>query len=513
MKKVRLLNYIIIIAVLIFFAVVGIMNTVSYFEKSLIEAESEKNIVIAKNNINNIEEYINTKMNLLNDIFASHNNYEEIIIYLIDQKEQVILKENSNSIIGDSYINEWYLQNNGYVLDIKKPLNGYEVILSIELNDLYELYMANIQLGSLGYCTLKDANGVVIMHLAENQIGVDTYNDRGNNDVLLYSQYNLESGYEIVDSKWWHIDNQPDGKKIIAFASLIIDDHYFVTTNVVDYYEVVNPIKEVVQVIISIIFALVVIFIIILIKWYKQKFNLQTTMYEKSLIEQENKMLNYAKIKELEIVSSSISHEISNVLTPALIYTDILDSKEEKDENKEILNEIKSSITQASSYVKQLKDLKKYNNFENELENINLNKMLKDNMEFIKYLIPKNIIFKVDISVDTMNIMSNEIGLKQVIINLINNAVAAIGSSNGEIKLEASSSNKKVIINISDNGVGISEEMKNKIFDTFYTTKEDGTGLGLNICKKIIENQGGNITFISEINKGSTFTIIFENYE
>jgi signal transduction histidine kinase len=65
-----------------------------------------------------------------------------------------------------------------------------------------------------------------------------------------------------------------------------------------------------------------------------------------------------------------------------------------------------------------------------------------------------------------------------------------------------------VEINIRDQGVGISDEGKEKIFSPFYTTKKQGTGLGLSICKRIIEDHpGSSLSFTSEKGKGSTFAI------
>ena len=102
--------------------------------------------------------------------------------------------------------------------------------------------------------------------------------------------------------------------------------------------------------------------------------------------------------------------------------------------------------------------------------------------------------------------------LVQVWTNLIHNAIQVM-DNNGELtistKLEDNSKNKKVIVAIKDTGNGIPENIQSKIFDAFFTTKREGegSGLGLDITKKIVEKHHGKIWFETEENKGTTFFV------
>jgi two-component system NtrC family sensor kinase len=100
--------------------------------------------------------------------------------------------------------------------------------------------------------------------------------------------------------------------------------------------------------------------------------------------------------------------------------------------------------------------------------------------------------------------------LSQVFINIIGNAVYALGDSlKGKIVLETRSEGNSICIGIKDNGVGMDEKTREKVFDSFFTTKEIGvgTGLGLAISKKIIEKHNGTIEVESTRGKGSYFLI------
>ena len=98
--------------------------------------------------------------------------------------------------------------------------------------------------------------------------------------------------------------------------------------------------------------------------------------------------------------------------------------------------------------------------------------------------------------------------ISQVLTNLLINAGQAI-SENGQIKITTKQQENNVVVSITDNGTGISPENLSKLFDPFFTTKEEGvgTGLGLSISYGIIQEHDGNITVISELDKGSCFSI------
>ena len=98
--------------------------------------------------------------------------------------------------------------------------------------------------------------------------------------------------------------------------------------------------------------------------------------------------------------------------------------------------------------------------------------------------------------------------LKQVLLNLVINAIQAT-DGRGEVVLLASGQNDKVLIQVIDQGCGISPESLDKIFDPFFTTKENGTGLGLSVVHQIVEQHGGLLTAENNRDKGMTFSLQF----
>ncbi|HET8753277.1 MAG TPA: HAMP domain-containing sensor histidine kinase, partial [Salinimicrobium sp.] len=100
--------------------------------------------------------------------------------------------------------------------------------------------------------------------------------------------------------------------------------------------------------------------------------------------------------------------------------------------------------------------------------------------------------------------------LIRVVTNLVKNAIQAVdGVANPAILVSVNDEGEDVCICISDNGHGISEENRKKIFEPKFTTKSSGMGLGLAMVKNIVENYNGSITFKSKINKGTIFKVCF----
>jgi signal transduction histidine kinase len=102
--------------------------------------------------------------------------------------------------------------------------------------------------------------------------------------------------------------------------------------------------------------------------------------------------------------------------------------------------------------------------------------------------------------------------IEQVLINLINNSVHALkGRDQPVINISCIVEPEKTIIVVNDNGMGIEDEIMNQIFIPFYTTKKNGSGIGLSLSKNILKKHGGNLLVSSEVGRYTTFSLVFKN--
>ena len=148
------------------------------------------------------------------------------------------------------------------------------------------------------------------------------------------------------------------------------------------------------------------------------------------------------------------------------------------------------------------------------LELLHPAQIIKKLIDFLKPEYEKeNIKVEVDLYSDEIKLLLDEKLFREVIVNLSQNAIYAIKENEANIeegvfKLHTFVKDDKYIIEISDNGCGMSEEKMAKIFEPYYTTKATGTGLGLTTVYKIIKEFSGEINVKSEEKKGTSFTIM-----
>ena len=105
---------------------------------------------------------------------------------------------------------------------------------------------------------------------------------------------------------------------------------------------------------------------------------------------------------------------------------------------------------------------------------------------------------------------SSEIHIQQIMVNLVKNSIDAISeseTSSGSIEIRVSSDSGQVLITVTDNGPGIPAKYRDRLFESFFTTKPKGVGLGLSICKTIAAAHGGNLKYEQRERGGSRFAL------
>jgi PAS domain S-box-containing protein len=240
-----------------------------------------------------------------------------------------------------------------------------------------------------------------------------------------------------------------------------------------------------------------------------------TDVTEKREVE---KMLTRAdRLASLGQLSGGIAHEIRNPLSGISIFVDIL-----ADENKftrsetelMILREIKNDVKKIDGIIKNVLGFARATTAA--FKPLNINTITSNVLRIWKSQISdSNILVKECFEEDLADIQGDDIGIQQVIHNLVRNSIEAMGSTGVlTISTEIGQSfvrkdMKMAVLRIQDTGPGILPEDVERIFNPFFTTKPEGTGLGLSISHQIIRQHRGVITCKSELGKGTQFVIEF----
>jgi signal transduction histidine kinase/CheY-like chemotaxis protein len=260
---------------------------------------------------------------------------------------------------------------------------------------------------------------------------------------------------------------------------------------------------------------------------------LSLSLYKNNIIRNQSNLLLKEKNNELQLAKdkaekaskaraeflSTVSHELRTPLNAINGITHLLLEESPKKSQLNYLESLKFSGNYLLTFINEILEFNRieFTNVQAEEINFNLKLLLENIQNSLKELAQQNnnkYLIEIDDAIPD-NLIGDPTKLSQIFINLINNALKF--THNGEVKviaklMELQDENASVYFKIVDTGIGIPEDRQEAIFDSFsqgsieINRKYGGTGLGLNIVKKLIEILGGQIRLESKVGKGSTFS-------
>lgn len=263
------------------------------------------------------------------------------------------------------------------------------------------------------------------------------------------------------------------------------------------------------------------------LRMYEQKVALEETVRQRTAnLEQavaelrasQQQLIQAERLSALGTMASGIAHDFNNALTLIIGFGEILLRDAERGRLTEedtipSLKEVLAAARGASTTVRQLREFSKFGNTGEVHKSVNLNKVIEQAVSFTKpkwetqsFAEGRQISAKVDFA-DIPAILGDAAQLRDVIINLIFNAADAMAQG-GMITLRTRAEPKAVIVEVSDTGAGMTEEVRRRCFEPFFSTKgNQGTGLGLAMVFSIVQRHSGTIDIASEPGKGTKFTV------
>jgi PAS domain S-box-containing protein len=225
----------------------------------------------------------------------------------------------------------------------------------------------------------------------------------------------------------------------------------------------------------------------------------------------EEQLQQREKLSSIGLLAAGVAHEVNTPLTGVSSYTQmLLGMIPETDPKHLLLQKVAKQTDRASNIVGNLLNFSRAGNA-GDFTELNLNKVLDDTLQLLEVQMRRNQIEIVkNYENDLHPVLGNAGKMQQVFTNLILNARDAI-LDGGRIEITTKTTDKGVTISITDNGIGITPENLNKIYDPFFTTKEvgRGTGLGLAVSYGIVQEHTGKISVESTPGEGTTFHLTF----
>ena len=212
--------------------------------------------------------------------------------------------------------------------------------------------------------------------------------------------------------------------------------------------------------------------------------------------------------KKSGVFATSLVHEVRNPLTNIKLAADILCLDSLSEEQEKFVGIIKRGVERINNILTSF--LSSHNEDEIHAESCSVNELIEEVLLVNKDRIGlKHVIVKKNFAAGDLNILVKKQEIKIALINIIVNAIEALPPANGILTLGTGIKNDQCIIEIEDNGMGISEKNLLNIFDPYYTNKPGGMGLGLSTTMDILLSNCGTMDVQSEEGAGTHFTLHF----
>lgn len=259
---------------------------------------------------------------------------------------------------------------------------------------------------------------------------------------------------------------------------------------------------------------------------------LKKEIHDSALIRESKTKLEHAllqgqKLQAMGTLAGGIAHDFNNLLYAIIGYTEMAREDVSKDSQLyQNLGKVLEGCQRGQELVARILTFSRRQHYQ--LDQLDLRSTIENVLSLLKQTVPASVMIQFEMNRD-ISIFGNKTLMHQVLVNIINNAVDAMDGE-GTISIKVSriahsdnylhqfpEMNEKYYckIEITDTGHGMEKETMERIFEPFYTTKDvgKGTGLGLSIVHSIIKEHKGEVTVVSELGKGTTFTLLLPEYQ
>jgi len=433
-----------------------------------------------------------------------------------------------------------------------KNREGISITAMLDLNLMYERMIAPVKLGEKGYALVKNSDGVIIMYHIREQIGINAATERqalfpdlelelDSLQAMIANQRQGKEGVDVYQSYWWGDEQPKKVTKVAAYAPIHIDDGFFIVSAVIDFKEIkAQATGGMTKAIILTLLICITLFavLVLLISAYLEKNemarrNTYLNQLNKTLLtlhENEKLIFHQQRLQNIGTMTSGISHEFNNLLTPIMGYSALMvETMDSANPYYDDAKEILLASEKAKSIIQQILALGSRTT-ETVFDYIDGHALIRGAEKMIRGILSPNCTLEVRVLDKKSGFYCNETQMNQVILNLVLNAMAAIGGKQGTIEMvyrrvskeeigeSFSQSNWEALdpqfelfgqISITDDGMGMTKDIAETIFEPFFTTKGEsgGTGLGLSIVQNIVASHRGIVTVTSRVGIGSCFTI------
>jgi PAS domain S-box-containing protein len=254
-----------------------------------------------------------------------------------------------------------------------------------------------------------------------------------------------------------------------------------------------------------------------------------TTTDISETVSKDAQLIQASKMTTLGTMAAGMAHEINQPLNVLQVGADFLLKKARKGESldseefKTVANEISDNVYRASQIINHMRDFSRQSDAVS--SKLHINDPIRDTFKILgQQLRVHQIELELDLDENLPPMQAEHNRLEQVFMNLVTNAMDALDEKGEKtddphwrksLRIKSFPEDDQIVVTVSDNGIGIPDEIIDKIYEPFFTTKEvgKGTGLGISISYGIVKDYGGAIEVKSEVDVGTTFELRFPSHK
>lgn len=233
--------------------------------------------------------------------------------------------------------------------------------------------------------------------------------------------------------------------------------------------------------------------------------------------ESETRTIESERLHAITLLAAGVAHEIGNPLNSLTIHLQLLERELQQGREgdraalAELVEVSKREVARLDQIIGQF--LRALRPTQPAFERASVREVLDQTLEFLKHEIQdRDVLVEVESAEDVPLALIDRAQIKQAFFNIVRNAIQAM-SNGGLLKIVLGSTDRFVVVSFKDTGPGIPADSLGNIFEPYFTTKAEGTGLGLMIVQRIVRDHGGELEVRSEPNSGTTFTLFLPRDE
>ncbi len=414
---------------------------------------------------------------------------------------------------------------------------AFKGVIEITFDPFYICKMSTegVKSGQTGYAWIIDQDGTFLAHYEPTFIGKDAIGVREERNIQMsfariqeIQEQRLLKGEEGMDwyESGWHREQWGRMKKLLAYTPIrftrglirnVLDvensDRNIWGVGVAAPYAEVNGLIQSFQtqqgLLVGFFFLLIIgvggTMVTVAYSWNKA-LTLEVDLKTEALRQSHERLLRSERFAAVGEAAAYVSHEIKNPLMVIGGFANQLERNPQVPEAaKEKLHIISSEVKRLETFLGELRDFTRP--AAPAKKETDLNMIVTEVQAMMAETAQETdirLVTQLEQGMQPVTLDPNQ--MKQVLINLVKNAMEAMDRG-GEIVVATSTYNGRVCLSVSDTGKGIQPEILREIFNPFFTTKKSGTGLGLAVINKIVEDHHGTISVESTMGEGSKFTI------